>query len=89
MYAAVNEQYGTAYKAQLNKKNTKVFGKTGTVQLCSNCDILPHAWFAGFIEGDNNKRYTISVIIENGGKGSNIPTRVAKEIFEYIVENDI
>ena len=87
MYDAVNASGGTAYKAKIHLDNVKVYGKTGTAQICSNCDLLPHAWFAGFIELNQNKKFTITVIIENGGKGSDKPTIMAKKIFQYILEN--
>ena len=89
MYDAVYKKGGTAYNAKIEINKGKVFGKTGTVQVCSNCDISPHAWFAGFIESSNAKKYSVSIIIENGGKGSNIPTKLAKKIFEFLIENDI
>ena len=88
MYDAVNKSGGTAYNAKIEKIKGDVYGKTGTVQICSDCDILPHAWFAGFLETDNNN-YALTIIIENGGKGSNIPSKMAKTIFEFIVDNDI
>ena len=85
MYDAVNKDKGTAYKAKINKKGAKVYGKTGTAQICSNCDLLPHAWFAGFLEL-NKKKYSIVIIVENGGKGSNIPSIMARKIFQYIAD---
>ncbi len=85
MYDAVNKDKGTAYKAKINKKGAKVFGKTGTAQICSNCDLLPHAWFAGFLEL-NKEKYSIVIIVENGGKGSNIPSIMARKIFQYIAD---
>jgi len=85
MYDAVNSNGGTAYNTRINRKVGTVYGKTGTAQVCSNCDIEPHGWFAGFIELNNGKQYTICIIIENGGKGSGKPTKMAKEIFQYIV----
>ena len=88
MYDAVNKIGGTANKAKLDPSLGSVFGKTGTVQISSNCDILPHAWLAGFLEFKGDKKYSISIIIENGGKGSNIPTQMAREIFEFIINND-
>ena len=88
MYDAVNKDKGTAYKAKINKKGAKVYGKTGTAQICSNCDILPHAWFAGFLEL-NQKKYSIVIIIENGGKGSNIPSIMARKIFQYIADTNV
>jgi penicillin-binding protein 2 len=88
MYDAVNSDGGTAYNARIDTKRGIAYGKTGTAQVCSNCDIEPHGWFAGFIKLNNGKQYTICIIIENGGKGSNKPTRIAKDIFQYIIELD-
>ena len=88
MYDAVNKNKGTAYNAAVDLSEGKVYGKTGTVQICSSCDILPHAWFAGFMETKNDKKYTITIIIENGGKGSNIPSKLAGKIFEFLVNQD-
>lgn len=88
MYDAVNKDKGTAYKASLNMKGAKVYGKTGTAQICSDCDLLPHAWFAGFLEF-KNKKYSISVIIENGGKGSDLPSEMSRKIFKYLVDNNV
>ena len=59
------------------------------MQLCSNCEIEPHGWFGGFIELDNGKKFSICILIENGGKGSNIPSIMARNIFNFIVENDV
>ena len=87
MYAAVNDNGGTAYRAKVNKKNVKVYGKTGTAQVCSNCDDKPHAWFSGFVEYGNNQKLSICILIENGGKGSNIPADLSKKIFEYILKD--
>ena len=44
-----------------------------------------YGWFAGFMELDNGKKYTICIKIENGGKGSEKPTRIARKIFQYII----
>tara|TARA_Y100000768_G_scaffold100490_1_gene73438 strand:- start:154 stop:756 length:603 start_codon:yes stop_codon:yes gene_type:complete len=88
MYDAVNKNKGTAYKAKVNSELAKVYGKTGTAQICSNCDLLPHAWFAGFIEF-KDKNYSIAIIIENGGKGSDLSSDIAGKIFKYILDNDV
>tara|TARA_A100001388_G_C28773236_1_gene505325 strand:+ start:2840 stop:4549 length:1710 start_codon:yes stop_codon:yes gene_type:complete len=88
MYDAVNKDKGTAYKAKINSELAKVYGKTGTAQICSNCDLLPHAWFAGFIEF-KDKNYSIAIIIENGGKGSDLSSYIAGKIFKYIMDNDV
>ena len=87
MYDAVNGSGGTAYNTKIYNKDVRIYGKTGTAQICSNCDLLPHAWFAGFIELDKDHKISIVIIIENGGKGSNKPTIMAKKIFQYIIDN--
>jgi len=84
MYAAVNYKGGTAGNARIEPELGKVFGKTGTAQVCSNCEILPHGWFAGFIEIKNDKKYSICILIENGGKGSDKASKLANKIFNYI-----
>ena len=89
MFDAVNKTGGTAYNAYVDNNDVKVYGKTGTAQICSNCDLLPHAWFAGFIELNNSKKYSIAIIVENGGKGSNIPAILAKKIFKFIIEKNV
>ena len=40
------------------------------------------------METKNDKKYTITIIIENGGKGSNIPSKLAGKIFEFLVSQD-
>ena len=89
MFDAVNKNNGTAYNAKSNYDFVKTYGKTGTVQLCSNCDIEPHGWFAGFIDIGNGKKFSVCILIENGGKGSNIPSIMARNIFNFIVGNDV
>ena len=90
MYAAVNYKGGTAYNARIDTDDGSVFGKTGTAQVCSNCDILPHGWFAGFVELKDGRKYSVCILIENGGKGSEKPSKIARKIFNYIAEmNDV
>ena len=89
MYDAVNKSGGTAYNAYVNNEELKIYGKTGTAQICSNCDLLPHAWFAGFMELENKEKFSVAIIIENGGKGSNLPSIMARKIFKFIVREDV
>ena len=84
MYAAVNYKGGTAGNAKIEEKFGKVFGKTGTAQVCSDCEILPHGWFAGFIEMKDDRKYSVCILIENGGKGSDKPSKFANKIFNYL-----
>ena len=85
MYDVVNNQDGTARNnLKINNSNHVAYGKTGTAQ---DGNKQPHSWFAGFIELDNNTKYTICVIIENGGSGSNKAVKISNEIFNYISIN--
>ena len=86
MYSAVNGEGGTAYNAKIDNDSVSIYGKTGTSQVCSSCDLEPHGWFAGFMELENGKRYSICILIENGGKGSGKSTLLAKKIFNYILD---
>ena len=85
--AVINYKGGTAGNARIDDSLGKVFGKTGTTQVCSNCDDKPHAWFSGFVEYGNNQKLSICILIENGGKGSNTPADMSKKIFEYILKD--
>ena len=89
MSDAVYKEGGTAYNINISDNNVKVYGKTGTAQLCANCDIEPHAWFAGLIQLKDGKSFSICVLIENGGKGSNLSTKIAKKIFNYILGENV
>ena len=84
MYNTVNGTKGTAKRAQINNSTCKVFGKTGTAE---KNGAEPDAWFVGWLEY-NDKKYTICVIIENGGKGSVVPSIFARKIFEFIIDID-
>jgi peptidoglycan glycosyltransferase len=53
--------------ARANVSGFVVGGKTGTAQVGD--DLAPHAWFTGFVQGDE-RAIVITVIIENGGAGS-------------------
>ena len=89
MYDAVYKFGGTAYNAKPDNSQAIAYGKTGTVQLCSNCEIEPHGWFGGILEMKNGKTYTVCILIENGGKGSGLPSVLAKKIFNFIVNNNV
>jgi len=57
-----------------------VAGKTGTAQVGGN--LKPHAWFSGFAPYDNPE-VVITVLIENGGEGSDKAAKATREILGY------
>jgi len=77
MFDAVNSDGGTGLNAK--SKIIKIYGKTGTVQNPHGQD---HGLFAGF-GNYSNSVYSIVLVIEHGGKGSVIPSMMAKKIFEF------
>ena len=42
---------------------------------------------ANALKYGNNQKLSICILIENGGKGSNIPADMSKKIFEYILKD--
>ncbi len=59
----------------------EIAGKTGTAQVGGTQK--PHAWFSGFAPYDEPE-IVVTVMIENGGEGSEIAVPAAEEIFrEY------
>ena len=85
MFDAVNAKGGTGLNAK--SLRIQISGKTGTVQNPHGED---HAWFAGFGRYLDST-YSIVLIIEHGGKGSEIPSILAKKIFEFhkkIIDNN-
>jgi len=63
----------------LSSLGISVAGKTGTAQVEG---ASPHAWFTGFAPYPN-PQIVITVLIENGGKGSNLAVKITKEILQY------
>ena len=68
---------GTA--TSLRNHNYSVAGKTGTAEVGNN--ETAHAWFVGFAPAEEPK-VVVSIIVENGGTGSEIAVPIAKKIFD-------
>jgi penicillin-binding protein 2 len=73
--------YGTC--KQLKDVGVSVAGKTGTADVPHGQD--PHAWFVGFFPYDHPK-YTLVVLIENGGKASDSSVPVAKQFIRRLID---
>ncbi len=68
---------GTGKKASV--VGCSVAGKTGTAEISSSGEILPHAWFTGYIDSDAYP-YAITVIVERGGGGGTVAAPIAGDI---------
>ena len=79
-YAVKN---GTARQAAVN--GCTVCGKTGTAQVASDGSRNDNAWFTGFIR-DAEHPYAIAVVIEEGGAGSNLASRLASKVLTQAVK---
>lgn len=75
MEAVVEE--GTA--SALNGLSFSCAGKTGSAEYDSNKS--SHAWFVGYAPADN-PQIVVSVIVEDGGTGSQSAVPIAKKMFE-------
>ena len=77
MWHVVNGDKGTGENAR--SKFGIVRGKTGTAE---NPHGEPHSWFAGYVTLPNEEKLSLAIIIENGGKGSQVAAPMAKIIFD-------
>jgi penicillin-binding protein 2 len=77
LYNAVNSEGGTAYGRGLG--GYSVCGKTSTAEVGKG---KSHAWFAGFAPYPK-PRIAFVVVIEHGGKGSEMAAPVAAEFMPY------
>ncbi len=62
----------------------KVAGKTGTAQ--ASGDQLPHSWFTSFAPY-NDPELTLTVLVENGGEGSDVASPIARDIWWWYYNN--
>ena len=66
----------------LNTDSYTAYGKTGSAEY-GNEKGKSHAWFTGFAEKDG-KKLVVSILVEDGGSGSETAVPVAKSLFnEY------
>ena len=77
---------GTAKNSKI--ENVLIRAKTGTAELKSRYyegekqDY--HAWYAGYMTYKNTK-ISVVIFLEKGGKGGNIPAKMANKIFRKII----
>ena len=84
MEKVIRHEKGTGKSANISEANVKVFGKTGTAENPHGDD---HAWFIGWVT-ISDKKYSIVVLIENGGSGGAIAAPMAKNIMSEIINSE-
>ena len=84
LFDVVNSDGGSGWRARQNS-DIKLFGKTSTAE---NPHGDPHAWFNGFFELDNQK-FSIVVLVENGGGGGAVASPIAGKIVSFITNNSV
>ena len=62
--------------------NMDICAKSGTAEVGEGQ--TPHAWFAGFLRGEETP-YAFVVLVENGGGGSSVAGGVAAKVLDVIV----
>ena len=84
MRAAVTEIGGTGYAAfsgsDLDRRDVKVFGKTGSTTGVEN------AWFVGFAEDPAGRAIAMAIVVEQGQSGTREAAPLAKRIIEFCNE---
>jgi len=65
---------------KVNEKKITVACKTGTAESTDN-GALPHAWFTVFAPA-HNPEIVLTVLVENGGEGSEVAAPIAKQILQ-------
>ena len=81
MEGVVNE--GMATKARI--PGFRIGGKTGTAE---NPHGDNHAWYVGWAEYLNEK-YSIVILLENGGSGGAVAAPLARKVFTEIINNKL
>ena len=83
LFDVINVTGGTGWRAMSPSKDLQFFGKTGTAE---NPHGEAHASFIGFFELNDN-RYSIVIIVENGGSGGSVAAPLAGDIVSYFINN--
>jgi len=83
MRRVIQDEQGTGHNA--NIPGVQWAAKTGTTQTARG---VAHGWFAGFYPFEEPHILAL-VFLEYGGSGGEAPAKIAKEIVEYIIENEI
>ncbi|MFC1548017.1 penicillin-binding protein 2 [Candidatus Neomarinimicrobiota bacterium] len=82
MYQVVNGRSGTGFRAKV--EGGDIFGKTGTSE---NPHGDSHSWFSGYAKAKSNRQLVVTVLVEQGGRGSRVAAPMAAEVFRYFLDN--
>lgn len=79
MYQVVNSPTGSGKSARSDE--LIIYGKTGTAEVDTAQGRINNTWFTSFTE-KNNRRYALTVLVEEGKSGGRNCAPLAKEFFE-------
>ena len=81
MYETVRS--GTASRAAID--GYTVCGKTGSAEFSDDKSLATNAWYTGFVYDEENP-YAISVVVEEGGAGSQMAAQLASQALKLAIE---
>ncbi len=88
MYQTVKN--GTASRAAISGyTDGYVCGKTGSAEWSNDKDDATHAWYAGFLYGDDAHPYAIAVVVEKGGSGGSVAAPIAAKALKKAIERNV
>ena len=82
MKSVVSGGTGTASRVS----GLTIGGKTGSAEGASNGQDTTHAWYVGYIAGEELP-YACCVLVEDGGSGGSVAAPIAQKIFQYMKSN--
>ena len=85
MYETVRGGTGTQ-AAISGYKDGYVCGKTGSAEWTNDKERATHAWYTGFLYGDDEHPYAIAVVVEEGGYGGSVAAPVASKVLKKAIE---
>ncbi len=81
MYGAVKS--GTAKRAAIS--GYTVCGKTGSAETSNDKNVATNAWYTGFVYDDAHP-FAVSVVVEQGGAGSQLASELASKALKLAIE---